>query len=67
MCQKRASTTMSLTTDRMLHTLLSATALLLAIGLLTGCGAIQPGTPGHEPPLANRYNPVSGEVNSSGK
>ena len=58
---------MSLTFARKLHVLLSAAALLLATGALAGCGVIQPGTPGHEPPLANRYNPVSGEVNSSGR
>ncbi len=47
----------------------SARVLLIAVALcvLASCGVIQPGTPGHEPPLANRYNPVSGEVNSSGR
>ena len=42
-------------------------ALLLGTALLAACGAIQPGTPGHEPPSAGRYNPVSGETNSSGR
>ena len=46
-----------------------AKALLLAAGLvaLTGCGVVKPGTPGHEPPSAGRYNPVSGNVNSGGR
>lgn len=42
-------------------------ALLLSVCLLSGCGVLVPGTPGHEPPSAGRYNPVSGEVNSSGR
>lgn len=40
---------------------------LLAVVVLGGCGAYQPGTPGHEPPSAGRYNAVSGEMNSSGR
>lgn len=42
-------------------------ALLLCLSALSGCGVLTPGTPGHEPPSAGRYNPVSGEVNSSGR
>jgi len=60
---------MSLSSARTPRLPVFASALLLVLGLgaLAGCGVIQPGTPGHEPPLANRYNPVSGEVNSSGR
>jgi hypothetical protein len=39
--------------------------ILLALWL-SGCGGIQPGTPGHEPPAAGRFNPFTGE-NSSGR
>ena len=35
-------------------------APLLALLALAGCGVIQPGTPGHEPPDGGSYNPVSG-------
>ncbi len=46
-----------------------ARGALMAAGLsaLVGCGFIKPGTPGHEPPSAGRYNPVSGEFNSGGR
>ena len=44
-------------------------ALLVTAGLLAlaGCGPMQPGAPGREPSSAGRYNPVSGEVNTSGR
>lgn len=46
-----------------------ARGALIAAGLsgLVGCGFIKPGTPGHEPPSAGRYNPVSGDFNSRGR
>ena len=39
---------------------------LIPLGIaiaLSGCGLLQPGTPGHEPPSAGSYNPVSHEDN----
>ena len=39
-------------------------ALLLVPLALAGCGVIQPGTPGHEPPSGGSYNPVSGTVST---
>ena len=34
-------------------------AMLLAMFALAGCGVVQPGTPGHEPPSGGNYNPIS--------
>lgn len=45
----------------------SWTCLAVLAAILSGCGVLQPGTPGHEPPSAGRYNPISGETNSSGR
>ena len=38
-------------------------AALLTLLAVSACGFIKPGTLGHEPPSAGRYNPVSGEIN----
>ena len=35
--------------------------VLLGVLLLAGCGEFHPATPGHEPPSAGNYNPVSHE------
>ncbi|WP_158743336.1 hypothetical protein [Acidisphaera sp. L21] len=38
--------------------------LLAALLALAACGAIKPATPGHEPPSASNYNPVSGTTST---
>jgi len=38
-------------------------ALAVVLFGLAGCGLAKPGTPGHEPPSASNYNPVSGTRN----
>ena len=53
--------------DATRRTWMRALAITLGLLALAGCGFVVPGTPGHEPPSAGRYNPVSGEVNSSGR
>ena len=47
--------------------MIRVTGLLLSVCLLSGCGVLMPGTPGHEPPTAGRTNSVTGELNSSGR
>ncbi len=45
------------------RTLARLLPLVVAVAL-AGCGLLQPGTPGHEPPNAGgSYNPVSHEDN----
>ena len=34
--------------------------VVLSVFALTACGAVQPASPGHEPPSGGDYNPVSG-------
>ena len=41
--------------------------ILAAVSGVAACGLWKPGTPGHEPPSAGRYNPVSGEENAGNR